>query len=52
LAVTVNQGANKIGASAIDTAIKLSKGESVDAYVYIPSEIVTKDNYKSVLNNK
>jgi inositol transport system substrate-binding protein len=46
LAVTVNQGANKIGASAIDIAIKLINGESVDSYVYIPSEIVTKDNYK------
>jgi inositol transport system substrate-binding protein len=46
LAVTVDQGANKIGASSIDIALKLISGESVDSYVYIPSEIVTKDNYK------
>jgi ABC-type sugar transport system substrate-binding protein len=46
LAVTVDQGANKIGASAIDIALKLINGEPVDSYVYIPSEIVTKDNYK------
>ena len=46
LAVTVDQGANKIGASSIDIALKLINGEPVDSYVYIPSEIVTKDNYK------
>jgi ABC-type sugar transport system substrate-binding protein len=46
LAVTVDQGANKIGASSIDIALKLINGETVDSYVYIPSEIVTKDNYK------
>jgi ABC-type sugar transport system substrate-binding protein len=47
LAVTVNQGANKIGASSIDIALKLINGEAVDSYVYIPSEIVNKDNYKN-----
>jgi ABC-type sugar transport system substrate-binding protein len=51
LAVTVFQSAKGQGTSAIDTAIKLINGKPVDTFVYIPFEIVTKDNYKNYLSN-
>jgi len=50
LAVTVFQGTKRDGMTAIDIALKLINGEPVDSIVYIPSEIVTKDNYKEYLN--
>ncbi len=44
LDVTVFQDLAGQGAGAIDTAIKLSKGESVDKTVFIPFKLVTPNN--------
>jgi ABC-type sugar transport system substrate-binding protein len=44
LDVTVFQDAFGQGAGAVDAAIKLSKGESVDAKVWIPFQLVTPEN--------
>ena len=44
LNVTVFQDAAGQGKGAVDTAIKLVKGEKVDAKVYIPFQLVTPDN--------
>ncbi len=44
LDVTVFQNAAGQGAGALDAAIKLSKGETVDQKVYIPFELVTPAN--------
>jgi inositol transport system substrate-binding protein len=52
LAVTVFQSAKGQGKGAIDTALKLIHGEPVDTFVWVPFEIVTKDNYKNYLDNK
>jgi inositol transport system substrate-binding protein len=52
LAVTVFQSAEGQGKGAIDTAIKLINGQPVDTFVWVPFEIVTKDNYKNYLDNK
>ena len=51
LAVTVFQNAKGQGKGAIDTALKLVKGEHVDSSVDVPFEIVTKDNYKHYMNS-
>ena len=32
---------------AVDAAVKLSRGEKVDSFVWIPFELVTRDNYKT-----
>jgi len=50
LAVTVFQDARGQGRGALDAALKLSRGEAVDSFVWIPFELVTKENYKSYLN--
>ncbi|MDN3713024.1 sugar ABC transporter substrate-binding protein [Paracoccus cavernae] len=42
--LTVFQDAKGQGAGALDTALKIAKGESVDSKVYIPFQLVTKDN--------
>ncbi len=42
--LTVFQDAKGQGAGALDTALKVAKGESVDSKVYIPFQLVTKDN--------
>ncbi|CAD7051386.1 rhizopine-binding protein [Pseudorhizobium halotolerans] len=50
LDVTVFQDAAGQGKGAVDAALKLAKGESVDQKVYIPFQLVTPDNiadYKS-----
>ncbi len=47
---TVFQDAKGQGQSAVDAAIKLTKGEKVDQYVIVPYEPVTRDNYKSYLS--
>jgi inositol transport system substrate-binding protein len=50
LAVTVFQNARGQGQGALDAAIKLSRGERMDSFVWIPFELVTRDNYKSFLS--
>lgn len=44
MAATVFQNAAGQGRGAVDTVLKLVKGEKVDQTVYIPFELVTKDN--------
>lgn len=46
LAVTVFQDAKGQGRGAVETAVKIAKGEKVDSYVWIPFELVTPANYK------
>jgi inositol transport system substrate-binding protein len=50
LAVTVFQNARGQGQGALDAAIKLSRGERMDSFVWIPFELVTRDNYKSFVD--
>ena len=47
LAVTVFQDAKSQGRVAVDTALKMVKGETVPDHVDVPFELVTKDNYKT-----
>jgi inositol transport system substrate-binding protein len=44
LDVTVFQNAAGQGQGSVDAALKLAKGETVEKKVYIPFELVTKDN--------
>ena len=44
LDVTVFQNAAGQGQGSVDAALKLAKGEAVEKKVYIPFELVTKDN--------
>ncbi|WP_458734681.1 sugar ABC transporter substrate-binding protein [Zobellella taiwanensis] len=46
LDVTVFQDAAGQGGAAIDTAIKMARGEAVEQEVIIPYQLVTPDNYK------
>jgi inositol transport system substrate-binding protein len=50
LTVTVFQDARGQARGAVDAAVKLSRGEKIDSFVWIPFELVTRDNYKSFLN--
>jgi len=50
LTVTVFQDARAQGRGAVDAAVKLSRGEAIDSFVWIPFELVTRQNYKSYLN--
>ncbi len=50
LDVTVFQNATAQGAGALDTALKVLKGEKVESFVWIPFELVTPENYKEFLN--
>ena len=51
LAVTVFQDAKGQGKTVVDSAIKLIKGEKFDSpYVYIPFQLVTRENYKEFIN--
>ena len=50
LAVTVFQNARGQARGAVDAAVKLSRGEKVDSFVWIPFELVTRENYKNFLN--
>lgn len=46
LDVTVFQDADGQGRGAVDTALKIARGETVDKKVYIPFELVTPSNLK------
>ena len=46
LDVTVFQNASGQGKGALDAALKIAKGESVEKKVYIPFELVTPENLK------
>lgn len=50
LAVTVFQNARGQARGAVDAAVKLSRGETIDSFVWIPFELVTRENYKSFLD--
>jgi inositol transport system substrate-binding protein len=50
LAVTVFQDARAQGRGAVDAALKLSRGEPIDSFVWIPFELVTRENYKSYVS--
>jgi ABC-type sugar transport system substrate-binding protein len=50
LAVTVFQNARGQAQGALDAARKLSRGETVDSFVWIPFELVTRENYKSFVS--
>ena len=50
LDVTVFQDANGQGAGAVETALKLARGEEVDQKVYIPFKLVTPDNVAEFLD--
>ncbi|HEX3847824.1 MAG TPA: sugar ABC transporter substrate-binding protein [Steroidobacteraceae bacterium] len=47
LAVTVFQDAGAQGRAAVDSALALARGQRVDSYVWIPFQLVTRDNYRS-----
>ena len=49
LALTVFQDPKAQGRGAVETAVKLTKGEQVDSFVWIPFQLVTRDNYKEFL---
>ncbi len=49
MAVTVFQNARGQGVGAVDAAVKLTKGEHVDTFVFVPFELVTRSNYQSFL---
>jgi len=49
LAVSVFQNARGQATGAVDAAVKLARRERVDPFVWIPFELVTRDNYKSFL---
>jgi inositol transport system substrate-binding protein len=51
LDVTVFQNAKGQGVGAIDTVLKLARGEKVEKKTYIPFELVTKDNLKKYQAN-
>jgi inositol transport system substrate-binding protein len=50
LAVTVFQNARGQATGALDAALRLSRGEPVDSFVWIPFELVTRENYRSFMN--
>jgi ABC-type sugar transport system substrate-binding protein len=50
LDVTVFQDAAGQGKGAVDTALKIAKGEKVDAKVYIPFQLVTPENLDQFLS--
>jgi len=49
LKVTVFQNAAAQGSGAVDTALKLSRGEKVPSFVWVPFELVTPANLSSFL---
>jgi inositol transport system substrate-binding protein len=50
LDVTVFQDAKGQGRGAVETVVKLKKGEKVESFVWIPFELVTPENCKEYLN--
>ena len=49
LDVTVFQNAAAQGQGAVDTALKLAKGEKVESMVWVPFELVTPANMDSYM---
>jgi inositol transport system substrate-binding protein len=49
LSLTVFQDPKAQGKGAVETAVKLAKGEEVESFVWIPFQLVTQDNYKEFL---
>jgi inositol transport system substrate-binding protein len=49
LDVTVFQDGRGQGKGSVEAAVKLAKGEKVASFVWIPFELVTKDNQKDYL---
>jgi len=49
LTVSVFQDARGQAKGAVDAAVSLARGERMDPFVWIPFELVTRDNYKSFL---
>jgi len=47
--LTVFQDPKAQGKGAVETAVKLAKGEKVESFVWIPFQLVTQDNYKEFL---
>ena len=47
LGITVFQDAKSQGRVAVDTALKMAKGETVPSHVDVPFELVTPDNMKN-----
>ena len=47
MVATVFQDAKGQGSGAVQTAVKLVKGEQVQKIVDIPFQLITKDNYES-----
>lgn len=52
LRVTVFQNASALGRGAIDTALKLTRHEPVPSFVWVPFELVTRDNMASYLRRQ
>ena len=50
LAVTVFQNARGQAKGAVDAAVTLARGGRIDRFVWIPFELVTRDNYKTFLD--
>jgi inositol transport system substrate-binding protein len=50
LTVSVFQDARGQAKGAVDAAVALARGERMDPFVWIPFELVTRDNYKTFLN--
>jgi inositol transport system substrate-binding protein len=50
LAVTVFQDARGQAKAAVDAAYRLAQGQPVEPILWIPFELVTRDNYRSFLN--
>ncbi|MFZ1904146.1 MAG: sugar ABC transporter substrate-binding protein [Steroidobacteraceae bacterium] len=50
LAATVYQNAPAQGAGAVDTALKLARGEKVPSFVWVPFELVTRANLAAYLD--
>lgn len=50
LKVTVFQNAAAQGSGAVDTALKLAKGDKVDSMVWVPFELVTPANLDKYMN--
>jgi ABC-type sugar transport system substrate-binding protein len=49
LATTVFHNAKGQGKLAVQTALRLAKGEAVDSFNWVPFELVTRENYKEYL---
>ena len=50
LAVSVFQDARGQARGAVEAAVRLSRGDAVDSFVWIPFELVTRENYAAFLD--